>query len=232
MVKPFMLEKGYTLVGAQPLWYHYDKSLSMADRYYALIGVDDPLAYYSGKRDRLLQTENKWSLPGNVLKNTENYIIVKFNKQSFPTMGCNGFVVNKKILLKSKCNPERFFHTDVLLDLFNFDYNTYAMVKTDITHMHAKSIRTYVRKKIRRAKDYAYTKDLRRYSLFNQSNKTMMPKTILFALTMVQPAHLATENYRKLPDKAWFFHLILFPLVGFSYAVTLPAYLFAAKSGS
>lgn len=232
MVKPFMLEKGYDLVGAQPLWYHYNKSFSMADRYYALIGVDDPLAYYSGKRDRLLQTEDKWTLLGDTVKNTESYVIVKFNKKSFPTMGCNGFVVNRKIVLKSMCDPEQFFHTDVLLDLLNFGYNTYAMVKTDITHMHANSVRTYVRKKIRRARDYAYAKNLRRYSLFKQSNKVMMPKMILFAVTFVQPTNLAIRNYRKLTDKAWFFHPILFPLVGFSYAVTLPAYLFAAKSES
>jgi glycosyltransferase involved in cell wall biosynthesis len=231
MVKPFMLERGYELVGAQPLWYHYNKSLSIIDRYYALIGVDDPLAYYLDKRDRLLQTENKWKLPGNVIKNTKNYFIVRFNKYNFPTIGCNGFVVNRKMALKSINDPAQFFHTDVLLDLLNFDYDTYAMVKTDITHIHAKSMRIYVRKKIRRARDYASTKNLRRYSLFKQLNKTMMPKTIFFALTMIQPTHLATENYRKIPDRAWFLHVILFPLVGFSYAVTLPAYLLDAKLG-
>jgi len=230
MVKPFMFENRDVLVGAQPLWYHYDKSFSGVDRYYSLIGVDDPLAYYSNKRDRLLQTENNWKLPGQVIKNTANYLIVKFNKRTFPTMGCNGFIVNRKIVLNSMCNPEKFFHTDVLLDLLNLDYNTYAMVKTDITHIHAKSIGVYVRKKIRRARDYASTKNLRRYTLTQQSNKKTLPQTLLFALTIFQPAYLAIKNYRKLPDTAWFFHPILFPLVGFSYAFTLPAYLLAAKS--
>jgi glycosyltransferase involved in cell wall biosynthesis len=232
MVKPFILEKECNIVGAQPLWYHYDKNLSSVDRYYALIGVDDPLAYYSGRRDRLLQTEDEWTLLGEILKDTKDYIIIRFNRYSFPTIGCNGFVVNREIVLKSGCDPESFFHTDILFDLLNLGYNTYAMVKTDITHKHADSITNYTRKKIRRARDYAVTKNLRRYSLYSQSNKLKLLKAILFVSTIVQPAYMATKNYRKLNDKAWFFHPVLCPIIGLSYVVTLPAYSLVSKAKS
>ena len=61
------------VVGVSPLRYHYDKNNSLLNRYFSLFGVNDPVAYYFNKRDRLSWAEEGWNLLGKALDQGDYY---------------------------------------------------------------------------------------------------------------------------------------------------------------
>ena len=62
MVQPF--KENPNLVASQPYKYKYIKELTIMNRYFALFGVNDPVAFYLNKRDRFTCYEKDWHLLG------------------------------------------------------------------------------------------------------------------------------------------------------------------------
>lgn len=62
-----------TLVGAQSIRFHYAPQDPAANRYCSLFGINDPMAFYLGRRDRLTAVEAGWRLMGRV-EDRENII--------------------------------------------------------------------------------------------------------------------------------------------------------------
>jgi glycosyltransferase involved in cell wall biosynthesis len=77
MVAP--LEANDLLVASEPWRYAYIQNDTVLNRYFALFGVNDPVAYYLGKRDRITYFENSLAF---VKKRTEKkeYIQVELKK--------------------------------------------------------------------------------------------------------------------------------------------------------
>ena len=63
MVEPF--QSGLNVIGAQPIWFTYNKKDSLSDRYATLFGITDPTTIYFKKRDRLMLIEKEWNLKEN-----------------------------------------------------------------------------------------------------------------------------------------------------------------------
>jgi len=207
MVKPFCEDE--QIVATQPLRYAYDKSASLLNRYFALFGVNDPVPYYLNKRDRLSWVEQSWNLLGSA-EDRGDYYFVKFKPDAVPTLGANGFLARRNILLKAKCSPEEFFHIDVNCDLISLGYNTYGIVKEDIIHISGDKIYSFIRKRFRYMKQY-YLKDksLRRYKLCGASDRKNLLKYIFFSLTIIEPLIQSVRGYLKIRDKAWFLHPVM-----------------------
>jgi len=206
MVQPF--EENEAIVATQPLRYTYRKSDSLLDRYFALFGVNDPLPYYLNKRDRLSWTEDSWNLAGKA-KDVGNFFVVEFDSRDVPTLGANGFIIRKDILLKADCRPMNFFHIDVNYDLIQMGYNTYGIVKTDIIHQTGYSFMVYLRKRIKYMRVYFVDKSRRRYHVYSSSERQKLLKFLIYSLTFVKPARDSAKGYKKFDDKAWFLHPIL-----------------------
>ncbi len=134
MIEPLVNDR--EIIATQPLRYHYDKNLSLLNRYFSLFGVNDPIAYYFNKRDRLSWQEQDWRLFGSA-EDKGRYFKVTFRKDRLPTLGANGYLVRKDILFKARTNPEEFFHIDINYDLVVLGYNKYGIVKDDIIHLTA-----------------------------------------------------------------------------------------------
>lgn len=62
------MEENQNAVGAEAIWFKYDKGHTIADRYCELFGINDPMAYYLNRRDRLMAIENNWNLQEKLLK--------------------------------------------------------------------------------------------------------------------------------------------------------------------
>ena len=90
LVSPLINEKD--VVGAQPIWFTYDRKHSLADRYCTLFGITDPLTIYLKKRDRLMLHEKKWNLVKKYQDNGD-YFSVIFNENNLPTIGSVGFII-------------------------------------------------------------------------------------------------------------------------------------------
>ena len=89
-IAPFYNEK--YLLGAFSKWYFPSNQISLLDKYYALIGGNDPIAYYLCRNDRVeFQFDKYPNVNTNVIKKTIDYDLVSFDKNDYPVIGCNGF---------------------------------------------------------------------------------------------------------------------------------------------
>ncbi|MFH1888551.1 MAG: glycosyltransferase [Candidatus Omnitrophota bacterium] len=207
MVEP--LVNNDRIVGSQPLRYQYDKKMTLLNRYFALFGVNDPIAYYFNKRDRLSWAEDGWRMMGEA-RDRGGYYSVRFTKDMLPTLGANGFLARKDILLKAKVAPDEFFHIDVNYDLVSQGYDEYAIIKDTIIHLSADNFFSFLKKRMEFMRRY-HQRDygLRRYRLYEPKDKYKLIVFILFSLTFVKPLYDSVRGFIKIPDIAWFLHPIM-----------------------
>lgn len=214
MVEPFAENKN--LVGVETLRYGYNKNSTLLDRYVALFGVTDPLAFYLGKADRMSYMHDGYSKKYHP-KDCGDYFLVHFTKENMPTIGANGFLVKKKVLVdNADVVPGRFFPIDVNMDLVRKGFDTYAFVKDSILHLAAHgSVLYYLWRRMFFMKQYYLSdknislKKARRYSVYEKKDFWKLIYFILISLTILVPLFDSIRGYRKIHDIAWFIHPIL-----------------------
>jgi len=220
MVKPFLGHKG--IVGVETTHYHYDRRMTLLDRYFALFGVADPLAYYLGKADRmsyLIKGYDKRYSPIDY----GDYFLVEFNKDKIPTIGANGFLIKRKLLLENaSVSDDKYFPIDVNVDLIRKGFNKYAFVKDSITHISGHgNVGHYLKRRMLFVRQYylgknnnSYNKK-RRYSLYESKDFWKLIIFIAISVTFVIPLIDSLRGYRKIADFAWFLH----PVMCFGFVV-------------
>lgn len=209
MIKPFIENK--EIIGVETLRYHYDKKGTLLDRYFALFGAGDPLAFYLGKADRLSYIYDTYNLRGKA-KDVGDYYVVKFDPKNVPTLGANGFMVRRKILVENALVDEKhFFHIDVNVDLIRKGFNTYAFVKDDIIHLTGyNNIFSFLyRRKLFMEQFHIKTHSERRFSVYLPQDTTNLIKFIIYSITFIKPTFDSLRGYMKVPDVAWFLHPFL-----------------------
>jgi glycosyltransferase involved in cell wall biosynthesis len=214
MIQPFLDHK--ELVGVETLRYGYDSKNTLLDRYVALFGVADPLAFYIGKADRvsfIYEDYYKKYHP----EDCGNYYLVHFANNNIPTIGANGFMIRKKILVENaNASPATFFPIDVNVDLINKGFNTYAFVKDSIIHLTGHgNILDYLKRRMLFMRQYYLSEEsismrkLRRYSVYEKKDFWRLLFFILISLTLIVPLVDSIRGYRKIHDVAWFINPIL-----------------------
>jgi len=217
MIAPFNVIPD--LVGTETWRYGIDRSFNLYNRYFALLGVNDVVAYYLGKADKIPWFEKTWKT-GKILSDKKNYTVVEFNEKNLPTVGANGFFVKRELLLKSKCKPDEFFHIDVVYDLLKLGYTKFAMVKNEIYHDTASTIFKLAERRKKYFVNYG-TISTRRYILFDKKNKSdifSLLKFVFYTVTIVQPLFLSIRGFAKKRDIAWFLHIIVCWVFLWAYA--------------
>jgi glycosyltransferase involved in cell wall biosynthesis len=184
-----------------------DKPLN---RYFSLVGGNDPVAIFLGKADRQSYLSNKWSLEGKVIDRKE-YFFVEFDTDNLPTVGANGFLIKRATLAKAMIDQKHYFHIDVNWDLVNQGLNKYVVVKNGIFHASGEDFFNYLAKR-KKYMEKLYLRDLlhRRYLVYDKNKDRR--KVILYslsALTLVWPTFQAIRGYLKIHDWAWFYHPII-----------------------
>lgn len=214
MTKPFI--DNNEVVGVETLRYHYDPKATLLDRYIALFGVSDPLAWYFGKADRMSFIYDSYHKKYNPI-DTGDYYLVRFNKDNIPTIGANGFMVRRKLLLKmADMRPGNFFPIDVNVDLIRKGFNLYAFVKDSIYHMSGHgNVIDYLKRRMLFMKQYYLSEEnisvmkRRRYSLYEKKDFWKLVYFVIISLTLVIPIFDSLRGYRKIHDIAWFAHPVL-----------------------
>jgi glycosyltransferase involved in cell wall biosynthesis len=206
MIRPFLEQKN--IVGVEPLRFHYDRNDSIIDRYFALLGGNDPVAYYLQKDSHLSWAFDTYNLVGKS-KDMGDYYLVKFNRNAIPALGGNGAAIRRKLLLKeAQADPEHFFHIDVHVDMIKKGFNTYAFFKDSIIHLtNNKVIPFLARRKYFVEKYHFEDSSKRRYSVYEpKKDKKKLLMYIILSATMVKPLYDALRGYKKIHDPAWFIH--------------------------
>lgn len=215
MVAPLVADK--TLVAAETLRYAYNKKDKPLNKYFALFGMNDPVAFYLGKRDRAAYFESGWHLKSHA-HDRGDYFETVFNKNNLPTVGANGFIVRTKAIQKVTKDPKKFSHIDSCVDLLNLGYNRYAFVKTDIWHKSGERFSMYFSKRKKYVLTLYFKKQtMRRYHLYNpKTDKVKLGLFVVYALTFAEPTVQSVRGYIKVRDFAWFLH----PLICFAITIT------------
>ena len=204
--------------GAEAIYFRYDKNDPPANRYCSLLGINDPLAFYLNKRDRLTQTERHWKLPGKVLRDEKDYFLIEFDEKNLPTVGSQGFLTRRKLLLQTNYKPY-LFHIDSNLELVKAGHNKYLMMKLDIIHLHSDTIGHLLVKARRNMLLFLQQANLRTYKW--KTNRLRLLLAVLIMLTVIKPLYDSLRGFIKKPDIAWFLHPALSLATVFSYGFTV-----------
>lgn len=232
MVRPFLEDE--EIVGTQTLKYSYDKRQSLMNRYFALLGANDPVAYYLGKADRLPWFHEDWNLRGDIIYEEEEYYKVRFNIESFPTIGCNGFLVRRSAFEKLKCDAEEFLHIDANYDLIEMGFDTYGIVKNSILHSTGDTLLKSIKKRMTyMGVHHQDLKRKRRYKVFDLSKTSdimNLLKFMIFSCTVVKPIYDSIRGFIRIRDLAWFVHPFVCMGFVFAYSYATVIYTFSSKN--
>ena len=140
-VRPF---ENNDVLASYSQYYGFDKTSSTADKYFALIGGNDPFVYYLKKNDRVEYLSN--NIPhGLTVHNENNYYSICSLSSNPPVIGANGFFI-KRINFQNVLNnsdPVKFFHTDSIIKIFEKYPNSKISIIKDFTYhnsfLHFKS---------------------------------------------------------------------------------------------
>ena len=218
MVRPFMEDP--MVIHAGTMYYGYRRTDSLYNRYVGLFGNVDPIVYYIGRPDRLPRYQKCWT-SGKIISDRRAYTVVEFDTNTLPTVGCNGVVYRRDILLKySKSTPKDFLHIDVFVDAIKSGHRRFAIVKNDVIHDTAVSLPALMKKRIAFLSHYYLASETnRRYLIYDpHSTKSNMKLHlyIFYTMTMVKPCFDALRGFFYIADVAWFVH----PLICWIYLLS------------
>ena len=215
IVQPFLSDD--KIAGAEPIYFQYNMNDSISNRYCSLFGINDPVAFYLGRRDRLMWIEEDWTLPGDITDHGD-YYMARFTLQNIPTLGSIGFMSKRNLLFKTNYKPY-FFHMGATCELIEMGYDNFALMKMSIIHLHSKSIQHFIRKLKRNIDLYVRQRNVRKYEWV--PNESSIFFTGLKMSSFIIPLFDSIKGYKKLNDIAWFLHPFFCLAVVFLYGITL-----------
>lgn len=200
MMKPFEDEE---IFASEPVMYSARRSDSPLTRYFALLGMNDPVCLFVGNYDRFSAVTGKWTGLQIKTEKFDGYMKLKLDGK-IPTIGANGFVFRKRILDCVSWEPY-FFDIDVAAMAVVKGCGSIAKVETSIIHLYTARFADFARKQKRRIKDFLYfSKAKSRTYPWNEQRKSGILLFILSALTvfplLIQTAAFALRAPRG--DKA------------------------------
>jgi len=183
-----------------PLYYHYSKNDDLLNRYFSLVGVNDPLALYMKKYDRLPQGD-MWFL----------------DTKADRTLGDNGFFVRKDLI--EKTDLDNYYH----IDNANEACRRPSVFGISLWHKTGGNIFTFFKKRYRYGLQHAFNKN-RRWHLVDFRKPIDVWRFLCFiflTLTVVPTLLLSIRGYLKIRDLAWFLHPIVCLMTVFTYGLLM-----------
>lgn len=216
MVEPFPDPE---IIGSEPWEFTYRGKDGFIDRYCALMGMNDPLCYFLGNYDRLNILSGRWTGLPVKQEDKGGWLKVTLKPGAIPTIGANGTILRKEVLLKSGLLSDYLFDIDIIAQIASQKPVKFAKVKTGIIHLYCGSdISKFIRKQKRRIRDYLYYQKIgvRKYP-WQKQNKTGLLKFIFSCVIVFPLLFQSIKGYLAKPDSAWFFHPFSCWLTLFTY---------------
>lgn len=225
MILPFVREKDVT--GTFSMHNSYEKGMPMLTKYCALIGINDPTVYYLNKSEKMPRFQRKYT-KGICIKDTKDYTVVRFTKDTLPTLGDNGHMVRRSVISKVNVKPEVFLHTDAFYQLAERGYDTYGVIKNSIIHYTGATIVGLYRRRVTfKQLFFDKKRTTRSYYVFNKNNardRLHIALFVVYSLTFIQPFLVSIRGFLVVPDTAWFLHPIVCFVAACSYGLAEVSY--------
>lgn len=217
MVQPFI--DNPLIIGTFSAYNTFTPDMPILTRYCALFGINDPLVFFLGKSEKLVQYANHYN-KGNLIKKTQSYDVISFTNHNLPTLGDNGHMVRTKAFQDVLGEPDKYLHTDMFMRLLHKGYNQYGVVYNSIIHYTGSSIKKFIAQRVLYKKRYYNNITKREYLVFDSKNPRDLFSLfmfIFFTITIMPNFILSLRGYLVKQDLAWFLHPIIcwFTLVGY-----------------
>lgn len=218
MVKPFL--DNDKVVCSFSAYNAYEKDMSLTTRYCGLFGSPDPTLYYLKKTEKIRMDQSAYD-KGTVIKETEDYWLVRFDKENLPTLGDNGHMFRKSAMMEVLEDPKTYTHTDAFAQMVRKGHNDFAAVKNSLIHVMNPDVLTLVNRRVEVKERYTDDRrGWRHYLVFNwrsREDRWNICTYIFFSLTFIQPLMVSIRGYLKIRDSAWFLHPVICFLMVVAY---------------
>ena len=196
------------ILATEPLEYTCRREDPPLTRYFALLGMNDPICLFTGNYDRISAVTGRWTDLPVPQEDKGDYLKLRLGPTTLPTIGANGFVFRRSLLDGVKWEPY-LFDIDILYDRICRDGTvSVAKVKTGIVHLYCARFGDFVRKQRRRIRDFLYfAQEKARIYPWDRQRKTGI---ILFCLATVFVLPLLWQTIKgavRRPDRAWLYHV-------------------------
>lgn len=209
MTKPFFDSQ---IVASEPIRYTYRKSDPALTRYFALLGMNDPICLFTGNYDRYSYITNRWTSLHFKEEQKNGYRKIYLDKEPLPTIGANGTIFRSSFLKKTIKNSAYLFDVDIIIKSIKANQPiTIAKVNNGIIHTFVENdILKFFRKQKRRIDDMSFHKKNKNRDL--NWEQTFLPGILYFAfscLFLIPLIYQTAKGYIRKPDLAWLFHPLI-----------------------
>jgi glycosyltransferase involved in cell wall biosynthesis len=196
------------IIASEPLDYTWRKHDAALTRYFALLGMNDPICLFTGNYDRTCAVTGKWTDLPVSQEDEGSYLKLKLTGNALPTIGANGFVFRRTLLDGVKWEPY-LFDIDILYDrILKSGSVCVAKVKTGIIHLYCARIGDFTRKQRRRIRDFLYfAQEKERIYPWSSQRKTGIVMFCLATVTVLPLLWQMVKGCIRRPDVAWLYHI-------------------------
>ena len=195
------------IVATEPLEYTSRPQDPTLTRYFALLGMNDPICLFTGNYDRTCAITGRWTDLDVQQADAGDWLKLTLTETTLPTIGANGFVFRRTLLEHVTWEPY-FFDIDVMHQAVRHGFRHVAKVKTGIVHLYCARLPDFARKQQRRIRDFLFfAQEKQRTYPWDKQKKSGIVKFVI-ATALVFPLLVqAVRGYRRRPDRAWWYHL-------------------------
>lgn len=191
-------------------------------RYFAGLGMSDPICLFLGNYDRYCVLTGRWtdlavrSLP------QSGYDKVWLSPGRIPTIGANGFVVRRQQMLDLQVG-KYVFDVDIVHRLVAQQRWAFAKVHCGVVHVFAGDVRTFQRKQRRRVRDFLYFRQQAVRSIEAQPSRRGLIRFVVATVVGWPLVWQALGGFCRTGDAAWFFHPAACALTLYEYGTGMLA---------
>ena len=196
------------VIATEPIEYTARAEDPALTRYFAHLGMNDPICLFTGNYDRISAVTGRWTGLALDTEDRGDWIKLRLSGTALPTIGANGFVFRRTLLDGANWDPY-LFDIDVLYDRIRRDGSVaVAKVKTGIVHLYCARLADFSRKQKRRIRDFLFfAQEKQRSYPWDRQRRTGI---VLFCLATATVLPLLVQTLigacRK-PDRAWLYHV-------------------------
>jgi glycosyltransferase involved in cell wall biosynthesis len=204
MIAPF---RDRDIVASEPLEYTARRGDPALTRYFALLGMNDPICLFIGNYDRQCAVTGTWTGLDVYRQDNGGYLKLTLTEDTLPTIGANGFVFRRSLLSHVAWDPY-FFDIDVMHQAVRAGFRHVAKVKTGIVHLYCASLAEFARKQRRRIRDFLFfAQEKQRTYPWDRQKKAGIVRFVLATVLVIPLVCQAFSGCRRRPDPAWLYHL-------------------------
>ena len=196
------------VMATEPISYTARPQDPALTRYFALLGMNDPICLFTRNYDRTCAITGKWTGLVIAAEDRGGWLKLRLSAAALPTIGANGFVFRRTLLDGANWDPY-LFDIDILYERIRRDgHAVVAKVDTGIVHLYCARLADFARKQRRRIRDFLFfAQEKRRTYPWDKQRKAGIVLFCLATATVLPLVVQAAIGFCRRPDRAWLYHV-------------------------